>query len=99
MTSTYLTPSEYSQARTLASDALLAFNQSNRLVLGLIVKEALEAHEGAKGYDRDASVVATWSTLAHMASTMSRGNADRASDVRNAFHGSLEGAKRLSRAA
>lgn len=99
MNSTYLTRSEYSQARTLASDALLAFNTGNRDSLSLIASTALDNRQGAKQYDRDASVVATWSTLAHMAATMSRGNTERSSDVRNAFHSSLEGAKSLSRAA
>lgn len=98
MTTHFLTRTEYTQARTLASDALLAFNQSNRLVLGLIVTEALEAHEGAKEMNRDGSVVSTWSTLAHMASTMARGNSDRASEIRGSFHASLESAKKAARA-
>lgn len=93
----YLTRTEYTQAKSLASDALLAFNQSNHLVLGLIVTEALEAREGAREYDRDGSVQSVWSTLAHMATTMARGNSDRASDIRSSFFTSLESAKKAAR--
>ena len=98
---TYLTRSEYSQARAMASDALLAFNTGDRDSLTLIVSRALDNHAGAREYARDASVVATWSALAHSAQTMARGlqrtNADRASEVRASFFSSLESAKKLAR--
>ncbi len=92
-----LTRFEYSQARELASQALLAFNTGDHDALSLVVSRALDNHGGAKEYGRDASVIATWSALAHTATLMARGNAERASVARETFYGCLESAKRLAR--
>lgn len=97
MRDTHITRTEYNQARDMASSALLAFNTGDRDTLTLIVSRALDNQQGAKEYARDASVVATWGALAHTASTMARGNIDRASEVRAAFFSSLESAKKLAR--
>lgn len=102
MTSTYLTASEYTQAKSLASQALLAFNTRDHDSLTLVVSQALDSHEGAKTYDRDASVTAMWSTLAHMGTVMirdvARGTVSRSSEVRFSFHSTLVTAKKAAKA-